>query len=1236
MSQILNVFEGDRLQQVSAPETTPGMVLQLADGTIAACNPRAAEILGYTTEQLIGATTFAPLWQSVHEDGSPFELEEYPAIAAWRSRQPVTNVVMGFYRPDGKLAWLKLDAQPLFQANESVPYSVVTTIWDVTPEQQLTTGRSLLDREALNPQLIELESIYTTAPIGLCFVDSGLRFVRINRYLADINGLPISAHIGRTLREILPEQADELEPLYRQAIASGEPRLNLEFHGINRAQPGVKRDWIVSLNPLKQADGRVLGVNVMVQEVTERQRLEQDLREANQRIVTAWESMTDAYLALDREWRITYVNQAASQLVKQLTNLEPEAFLGKTQWEIFPWTIGQVVEQQYRRAMTERVAVHFEVLYEPTGNWFEAHAYPSVEGLGVYFREISDRKQAEIDLRDSEHRYRMLFETIDEGFCVCEMLFDENGKPIDYRFLEINPAFEKMTGLQQAVGKTARQLVPNLEASWFEMYGKVALTGETVRFENCSEAMNRWFDVNAFRIGEAQDRRFAILFTNISDRKHAEAALQSSEERLRLALEASKQGMWFWDLESDTLAWTTQCKALFGLAADAKVTYSVFLNALHPSDRQRTHEAVTQAIDNRVDYDVEYRTQWADGTVRWIAAKGRCTYNAAGQAIYMMGVALDIDERKQAELSLQERHARLNLLYETTNGLLSAEQPLNFISSLFDKLSLQLDLQYYFNFMVEERHNRQMLRLQSYAGISTAAAAAIEWLEFGQGICGLVAQECQQIVVNNVQQSTLPNAYIVRSLSITAYVSQPLIVRGRLLGTLSFASSTRTSFTSEEIALMKAATDQIAVAIERAHLIDSLQQQAQQLIQTNRLKDEFLAVLSHELRSPLNPILGWVKLLQTRKFDEIKTAEALATIERNAQLQVQLIEDLLDISRFMRGKIAFTAAPVSLAYVISSALETVRLAAEAKNIQLQVMLASPTLQVFGDVTRLQQVVWNLLSNGIKFTPHGGRVEISLKEVGSREQGAEGRELREKKHVPLSFPTPDSPKFAQIQVTDTGKGISPEFLPYVFEYFRQEDGSTTRKFGGLGLGLAIAKQIVEMHGGTISADSQGEGRGTTCTVQIPLMQNPRILSDAIAEPASQIINSISLANVRVLLVDDDADTCKFLSTVLEENDAIVTTATSAAEALQILERSRPDLLLSDIGMPETDGYELIRTIRSSSSVPAIPAIALTAYAQDVDRERAIAAGFQRHFAKPLDVEAVISSIAELVQQKTHKF
>lgn len=1075
------------------PETTPGMMLQIADAAIVACNPRAAEILGYTTEQLIGTTAFDPLWQTVREDGSPFGLEEDPAIVAWRSRQPVTDVVMGFYRPDGKLVWLKLDSQPLFQANATAPYAVATTIWDITAQKRqeaAITARALPDKEALNPYLIELDTIYTTAPIGLCFVDPDLRFVRINQQLADINGLSISEHLGRSLRDVLPEQADELEPLYRQAIASGKPKLNIEFHGISHALPKVERDWIVNLYPLKQPNGRVLGVNVMVQDVTERKRLERDLRAANRQIATIWDSMTDAYLSLDREWRLTYANQAAIQLVNQLTHLEAREFMGKTYWEIFPWSVGRVVEQQYRRAVTEQVAVHFEVLYEPTQTWFEIHAYPAAAGLGIYWRDISDRKQAEADRHASEHLYRTLFESIDEGFCVCEMLFNENGEPTDYRFLEVNPVFEKMTGLQQAVGKTARELVPNLEDFWVEVYGRVALTGEPVRFENQSLAMNRWFDVNAFRIGEPQSHKFALLFTNISD-------------------------------------------------------------------------------------------------------------------------------RKRAEIALQERHARLNLLYETTSGLLLTEQPLTFMNDLFDKLSAQLDLQYYFNFIIEERNRRQLLHLKSYAGISPAAAQAIEWLELSQGMCGLVAQARRQIVANNVQQSTLPNAQIIREMGITAYVGQPLIVRGRLLGTLSFASTTRTSFSSEEIALLQAATDQIAVAIERANLIDSLQQQTQQLIQTNRLKDEFLAVLSHELRSPLNPILGWVKLLQTRKFNETKTAEALATIERNAQLQAQLIEDLLDISRIMRGKIALNATPVNLTYVISSALETVRLAAEAKSMQLQVTLASHALQVFGDATRLQQVVWNLLSNAIKFTPHGGRVEISLQQVEER-QGSRGAS--------------EFPSYAQIQVADTGKGIDPEFLPHVFEYFRQEDGSTTRKFGGLGLGLAIAKQVVEMHGGTIDANSPGEGRGATFTVKIPLMQSPEAAPADTPIDSTPQIDVALLANVRVLLVDDDADTCEFLRVFLEEKGAVVASTNSATKALQILAQFSPDILLSDIGMPDTDGYELIRTIRSSTAAGSIPAIALTAYAQDVDREQAIAAGFQYHVVKPLDLEAVVALIVELLSNK----
>jgi len=402
------------------------------------------------------------------------------------------------------------------------------------------------------------------------------------------------------------------------------------------------------------------------------------------------------------------------------------------------------------------------------------------------------------------------------------------------------------------------------------------------------------------------------------------------------------------------------------------------------------------------------------------------------------------------------------------------------------------------------------------------------------------------------------------------------------------------------VAVSRDITKQKQAETERERLLAQEQVAREAADRANRIKDEFLAVLSHELRSPLNPILGWSKLLQQGKLDAAKTTTALATIERNAQLQVQLIDDLLDISRILRGKLSLTVIPVDLSTVISQALETVRLAAEAKGIQIQTTVLPGIGIVMGDAGRLQQVVWNLLSNSVKFTPHGGQVTVAL--------------------------TSDQ-NHAQIQVTDTGKGINSDFLPYVFEHFRQEDAATTRKFGGLGLGLAIVRQIVEMHGGTVAVDSSGEGKGATFTVQIPLASHLSILP-AIEPPSN---SSKNLGGIRILVVDDEADSREFVAFVLEQAGAIVNTVASGVDALQAFSQVLPDLIVSDIGMPEMDGYMLMRQIRS---LPLdlgrqIPAIALTAYAGELDQKLVIAAGFQRHIAKPINPETVVAIIVELV-------
>ena len=354
--------------------------------------------------------------------------------------------------------------------------------------------------------------------------------------------------------------------------------------------------------------------------------------------------------------------------------------------------------------------------------------------------------------------------------------------------------------------------------------------------------------------------------------------------------------------------------------------------------------------------------------------------------------------------------------------------------------------------------------------------------------------------------------------------------------------------------------------------------------------------------------MGWTRLLQNGNLAPARQRDALATIERNAKLQAQLIEDLLDISRIMQGKLTLTATPVSLAFVIAAAVETVRLAAAAKKIQITLDLDPDVAPVSGDAARLQQVVWNLLTNAVKFTDSGGQVTVQLSRVAAA--GSLGNVI------------------AQIEVIDTGKGISPQFLPHVFEYFRQEDGSTTRKFGGLGLGLAIVRQIVQLHGGTVQAESGGEQQGATFIVQLPTLQASLVDFEF---TQAQATSERRLQNVTILLVDDDTDTREFEAFLLEQQGATVIAAASGSEALQALDQSLPDVIVSDIGMAEIDGYTLMQQIRSRPPTEGgtIPAIALTAYAAELDQQKALQAGFQQHLTKPLEPERLVSAIVHLL-------
>jgi signal transduction histidine kinase/ActR/RegA family two-component response regulator len=443
-----------------------------------------------------------------------------------------------------------------------------------------------------------------------------------------------------------------------------------------------------------------------------------------------------------------------------------------------------------------------------------------------------------------------------------------------------------------------------------------------------------------------------------------------------------------------------------------------------------------------------------------------------------------------------------------------------------------------------------------------------------------------------------------------ALAAFPLIVDQKVLGGFELSFSNARNLTQNDQDFILALTQQCAQALERSQLYKAERIAREQAESANRVKDEFLAVLSHELRTPLNPILGWARLLRSRTFSPAKTSQALEPIERNALIQTQLIEDLLDVSRILQGKLSLNKATINLESTIRAALETVRLSAEAKAITIQTTYTAGVGQVSGDGNRLQQVMWNLLSNAVKFTPSGGTVKVHLTQIDA---------------------------YAQIQITDTGKGINPDFLPHVFDYFRQADSATTRKFGGLDLGLAIVRQIIELHGGTIAATSPGEEQGATFTIQIPIIA-PTELEEAIVEDNlfSNESLSNSLSGLKILVVDDERDSREYVAFVLEDQGATVVMAANAKEALEIYEQSPPDFLISDIGMPDMDGYALMREIRtrlagqnlSGTSEKLIPALALTAYAGECDEQQAIASGFQRHLSKPVDPAELIRLVVDL--------
>jgi PAS domain S-box-containing protein len=711
----------------------------------------------------------------------------------------------------------------------------------------------------------------------------------------------------------------------------------------------------------------------------------------------------------------------------------------------------------------------------------------------------------------------------------------------------------------------------------------------------------------------------ATVRKTLAERELAEHAIKEGEERYHELVENANDVVYTMDLDGRLTSVNRAAEAITGYTRDELLKMKL-TEILTPESVAASLQMFDRKLagDQRTNYELDIRSK--DGHILTLEISSKLVLRA-GEAVGVQGVARDISTRRRAEQALREADQR---------ALSEYERLLERISSLAQALGAARELVTIFRALREFTVLSvpcNGLFVSLYDPVRDVRTACYAWgdgQEFdtselppmpvnASGPNSRAVRTGQVIITDDYMNTQRGHPVVIvgpdNGLRPQSSIAVPMAVMGRIVGTIEVQSYERAAYAEEQSAAMCMAANLTAVAIENARLLERESSARAAAEESNRLKDEFLATVSHELRTPLTAILGWSRMLEAGSIADPMASRALETIRRNAKAQSQIIDDILDVSRIITGKLYLDLHPLELAPVIEAAVNVVRPTAEAKGIQILIQLEPKSMVVTGDSNRLQQVVWNLLSNAIKFTPSGGSVCLSTAEVGSQ---------------------------IEIRVTDTGQGISRDFLPFVFDRFRQADSTSTRQHGGLGLGLAIARHLVEIHGGTIKAESLGDGKGATFSVRLPSVGPLASLNRQPAREKEESPDGFGfdsrLDGIHVLLVDDDADTLDLLSAALRQQKATVTAVCSAQDAIQAIKISKPDVVVSDIAMPCEDGYQLLERIRAMNFDGAgpIPALAITAHAKHENREEALSSGYQGYLAKPIELSELVTAVVQAVR------
>lgn len=1143
-----------------------GMIVAELDGDILDANQNFLELVGYTEEDLRAGRLH---WREMTPPESMAVSER--AVQELINTGVCTPFEKKYIHKDGS------HVPVLHGAVMSGKNTVTGFVLDLSEHKRIEAmqhaamyrERSLhAEVQAANQQL---ETVLASLNDQFLVLDRQWRYLYVSDRVVEVVNRPRAELLGKCIWEVFPETVGSqfYQEVHRAVAEQKIAQFEYFFDPWQR--------WFEN-----RVYPSAAGVSILVIDITERKQSEAALQTSEER----YRSLVATTTA------VVWTTDATGGFISPQPSWE--AYTGQTWDEYAGWKWLEMFHPDDREALAARwnQALAGRSFYEVEGRLWHApsqqHRYvvaravPLLDADGSVREwigmdtDIHDQKQAQIELNEQRQLLEIILKHTADAIMVC----DANGK-----LTFVNPEARRLA--QQDPNDTTLDLDVLYWGTAYDLDGNLiplenyaiskALRGE---ISNAVEsrmvrADDSYYDI---LVGAAPLRRNGQIigavanFVDISDlkrveneRKQVQQELQQTLQTLSTLIQASPLPIIVIEPDLTVKLWNSAAEQVFGWS-EAEVIGQPL--PIVPEDKQeecyRLRDAV---IHGEIFFGVETYRSKRDGSQVILSASAAPLYDDHGNANAILFILQDITERQHAEANLRDSEERLRLALAASNqGLydLNVQTGEGLVSPAYAEM-LGYDPA---NFQETNAKWRERLHPDDVDVTYQA------YQDYVSGKLDTYRVEFRQRTRSGAWKWILSIGKIVA----WDDAGQPL----RMIGTHLDID------------------DRKQAEAEREQLLAREKTAREEAETANRIKDEFLAVLSHELRSPLNPILGWAKLLQTQKLDEEKTKQALATIERNAKLQTQLIEDLLDVSRILRGKLVLNIAPVSLINTIEAALETVRLAIEAKGIQVERVFTLELDQVMGDAARLQQVVWNLLTNAVKFTPPNGVVEIRLEQFQN---------------------------CAQIQVRDTGKGISPEFLPYVFDYFRQEDGTTTRKFGGLGLGLAIVRHITELHGGTVRAESPGENLGATFTVRLPLMPVSVSVDEKDASPTTA-----NLTGLRILAVDDDEDIRELTEFILQQAGAEVLVVASATEALQQLQTFSPELLISDIGMPDFDGYMFMRQVQSLELEQKIPAIALTAYAGEFDQQQAIAAGFQMHLAKPIEPEKLISAIVALCKKK----